>query len=148
MTFSGAKVALLATSMTNLTKFNINFRPSDLEDPTNFDPRFNKYYVSIANYYPGKGASFTPFFYDNKNNTIYTSLFYESFFGKQCNEDAFVEGKFYNVGSNVRNKLKLKVYSYSVPMHEIKVDRIDKESLAKATDSCIIWMSNGFNNGI
>ena len=134
--------------ITNKTGFNMNFRPSEMENPNNFDTRFNRYDIGMAINYPGIGSSGMNFYYDNKNNTIYSSKFYDAFFGKLCNENSFAFGQFYNAGSNVRNKLKLRVYSYSVPLHEIRVAYPDKESYSKATDSCIIWMSNGFNNGI
>jgi hypothetical protein len=125
------------------TKLNIIYRPADIEDPNNFDPRFNRYSFYLSTNYPIKGASDNTFYYDKKFNTIYTSVFYEAFFGKQCNENSFAFGQFYNVGGHVRNKLKLRVYSYSVPEHEIRVAYPDKESYSKATDSCTIWMSNG-----
>jgi len=129
--------------ITNKIGFNFVYVTSDVENPDNFDPRFNRFNVSSGINYPGRGGQGSWFYFDNKNNTMYTTVFYEAFFGKQCNETAFAFGQFYNVGSYVRNKLKLRVYSYSVPDHELKTDRLDKESLAKATDSCTIWMSNG-----
>jgi len=127
----------------NTSRFNINYTPSDIENPSKYDPRFNLYNTGFAINYPGRGGYGTWFFYDDKKNTIYTSVFYEAFFGKQCNENSFAFGQFYNVGGHVRNKLKLRVYSYSVPEHEIRVAYPDKESYSKATDSCTIWMSNG-----
>ena len=125
------------------TQLNLIYRPADIEDPTNFDPRFNRHSFYLSTNYPSIGALRTPFYYDINKNKIYTSLFYEAFFGKQCNENSFAFGQFYNVGGHARNKLKLRVYSYSVPEHEIRVAYPDKESYSKATDSCTIWMSNG-----
>jgi hypothetical protein len=129
--------------ITNQTKFNFVYLISDMENPAKFDTRFNRFDVKSGINYPGRGGTGSWFYFDNKRNTMYTSVFYEAFFGKQCNENSFAFGQFYNVGGHVRNKLKLRVYSYSVPEHEIRVAYPDKESYSKATDSCTIWMSNG-----
>jgi hypothetical protein len=129
--------------LSNKNYFVLNYSPENLENLENFDARFNRYSVGYSLYYPGLGSRGNNFYYDSKKNTIYSSVFYEAFFGKQCNENSFAFGQFYNVGGHVRNKLKLRVYSYSVPEHEIRVAYPDKESYSKATDSCTIWMSNG-----
>lgn len=123
--------------------FNVGFRPSDFEDPSYYDPRFKMNYIGIVVNYPGYGGSGSSVFYNNKKQTIYSSRFSYELFGKNCNEVSFVDGQFYNVGYQIRNKLKLKVYSYTVPQHFLLVDRIEQESIDQATDSCVIWMSNG-----
>ncbi len=41
----------------NTSRFNINYAPSDLENPNNFDTRFNRYAIGMAINYPGIGSS-------------------------------------------------------------------------------------------
>jgi hypothetical protein len=129
--------------------FDFQYSPFDIEDSRNFDPRFGKYHVLMGmndkRKVGGGGMGFQAF-YDPQYNTIYTTMFaIAAGYGKNCDEASFMHGQFFNEGNNVRNKLKLRVYSHKSEEHELRADHLDKETLEKATDSCTIWLSNGFN---
>lgn len=128
--------------------FDFQYGPQDLEDPNKFDPRFGKYYVDMGmndKRKVGGGGMIFWAFYDPKDNTIYSTLFaIAAGYGKNCDEASFMHGQFYNEGYNVKNKLKLRVYSHRSELHELRTAYLDKETLDKATDSCTIWLSNGF----